>query len=250
MDKLKIRGIDIIAGLIFFILGILILVFAFRMPLKDSFGGVNSVWYVSPALFPIIIGFCICGLAIAIIRYAVKHDGFRQLKQILEQRKKISLFNETQIRFASILMPFCAIVYVNITRIDIFFSVVFFLIYTISVFYLGSMQLMRRMLLVYSIEMGIILILAVSKLDKVLAGVLWFSMDIVALILLIIFHIFLSMAMKKYTPGQKKKLRNILCVSYITPVGVILFFKFMLRIPMPKEGVIVDLFAMVYYALR
>ena len=29
------------------------------MPMKDSFGGVMNVWYVSPALLPMIIGFAI-----------------------------------------------------------------------------------------------------------------------------------------------------------------------------------------------
>ena len=250
MDKSKIRGIDIITGIILSIFGLIILVSAFQMPLKDSFGGVDSVWYVSPALFPIIIGFCICFLSIAIIRYALKNDGFRQLKQILEQSKKTTLFNDGQIRFASILIPFCAMVYVNITRIDVFFAIVFFLLFTISVFYLDSMQLMKKMLLIYSIEMAFILILAAAKFNIVLNNFFMYSMDVIALVLLIIYHIFLSVAMKKYTPGQKRKFRQIMCMSYITQVGVIVFFKFMLRIPMPNEGAIVDLFAMVYYALR
>ena len=250
MDKSKIRGIDIISGLILFILGILILIFAFQMPLKDSFGGVNSVWYVSPALFPIIIGICICLLSIAIIRYAIKNDGFRQLKQLLENTKKISLFSDNQIRFASILIPFCVLVYVNITRIDIFFAIVFFLLFTVSVFYLESMQLMKRMLLAYSIEMGFFLILAVTKLNIALTDFFIYSMDVIALVLLIIFHVFLAITVKKITPGQQKKIRHIMCISYLTPVGVIIFFKFMLRIPMPKEGAIIDLFSLVYYAIR
>ena len=67
------RGADIVIGIIFIILGVLILIGAFQMPLKDSYGGVESVWYVSPALMPLIIGVVMILLAVTITMFGIKN---------------------------------------------------------------------------------------------------------------------------------------------------------------------------------
>ena len=72
MDKAKLRGADLITSAIFFLLGIWIIAEAFTMPLKDSYAGVDSVWYVSPALMPLIIGAAMLLLSVAIFVHAAK----------------------------------------------------------------------------------------------------------------------------------------------------------------------------------
>jgi hypothetical protein len=250
MDNFRIRGRDIISAILFFILGVFILLSAFQMPLRDSFAGVISVWYVSPGLFPLIIGIGTILLSFAIFRHALKQGGFQQLKEMFEQRKKITFLSEANIRYASILVPLFALVYVNMTRIDIFFAFSLFLVFTIAAFYLESFEIMKKLLFFYTIQMGILFILTVTKLDIVLNNVFANSMDVIALIMLVSLNCMVSYLIKKYTGEQKKKLRHIIAVSYITPVAIIMFFKFMLRIPMPKEGAIVDLFLLVQWYLR
>ena len=56
MDKDKLRKADFFSGIIILLFGAWIVRQAFKMPMKDSYAGVQNVWYVSPALFPLLIG--------------------------------------------------------------------------------------------------------------------------------------------------------------------------------------------------
>ena len=56
MNKENLRKADLVTSVLIFVFGAWVLWMAFKMPMKDSFGGVMNVWYVSPALFPIFVG--------------------------------------------------------------------------------------------------------------------------------------------------------------------------------------------------
>lgn len=99
------RGADIVIGIIFIILGVLILIGAFQMPLKDSYGGVESVWYVSPALMPLIIGVVMILLAVTITMFGIKNGGLDLLKEKTIARKAQPVFNEDTIRFFAVVIP-------------------------------------------------------------------------------------------------------------------------------------------------
>ena len=249
MDKTNIRGTDLIVGSLFFILGVIILVSAFQMPLRGSFAGVINVWYVSPALFPIIIGVGMILLSIGILRHALKEYGLEQLKQMIAERKKTPLLNEKSIRYAAILVPLLTMVYINLTRIDFFFAIALFLSFTIPVFYYGSLGIMKKMLMYYSCAMGIIFLASIT-LSKIITPHFYYFMDVVALILLIVHNTIMSVLIKKEIPGQAKKIRQLFLISYLTPIGLTIMFRFFLRIPLPYEGGITDIMAEIQYLLR
>jgi uncharacterized membrane protein len=46
--------------------------------MKDSWGGVQNVWYVSPALFPLLVGSMIMLLGALLTRTALKRIGFKE----------------------------------------------------------------------------------------------------------------------------------------------------------------------------
>jgi hypothetical protein len=52
MEKEKLRKADIFSGGIISLFGLWVISQALKMPMKDSWGGVQNVWFVSPALFP------------------------------------------------------------------------------------------------------------------------------------------------------------------------------------------------------
>jgi hypothetical protein len=56
MEKERLRKADVFCGGIIFLFGAWIVWQAFNMPMKDSWGGVQNVWFVSPALFPLFVG--------------------------------------------------------------------------------------------------------------------------------------------------------------------------------------------------
>lgn len=250
MDKTKIRGTDLICGSLFLLLGIYILVAAFQMPLRGSFAGVINVWYVSPALFPIIIGIGMILLAIGILRHALKEGGIQQLKQIIEERKKTPILNEKSIRFASILLPLLTMVYVNLTRMDFFFAVALFLSFTIPVFYYNSLPIMKKMLLLYSCAMALIFILAITQLDRIIKPHFFYFMDSIALILLVVLNVSTFRLVKKNAPEQRKKLRQLFLISYFTPILLTVMFRFFLRVPLPYEGAMTDIMIEIQFLLR
>jgi len=149
MDKSKLRGADFITSLLLIAFGVWILVQAFQMPMKDTYGGVVNVWYVSPALFPLFIGIGIILLAINILVHALKTSGYQVFKEFLLSEKKVHI-TEKGYRFLAILVPLLSLVYMNLPRIDFFLSILMFLLFFIPVFYFDDFPLLKKLLAFYS----------------------------------------------------------------------------------------------------
>ena len=251
MEKTRLRSFDIVWSALFFLLGIYILVEAFQMPLKDSYAGVDSVWYVSPALLPIIIGVAIILLSGAIFIHALKNGGWATLKASLIHRKKLNLLSDANIRYAGVLVPLVSMVYLNITRIDFFITVILFLVFTISVFHLDDLLIMRKTVYLYTAEMGILLFLALFGLDKKLVALFVYSLDIIATLMIASIVILLAVLVRKSEKAEyRKKLRQAMWMSFMTPVFIVPLFRFMLRVPLPVEGAVVNLMSEIYYMFR
>ena len=54
-DKAGLRKADFWTSILLFALGVAMIGGATTFPMKDSYGGVQNVWYVSPALFPLLV---------------------------------------------------------------------------------------------------------------------------------------------------------------------------------------------------
>ena len=52
----NLRKADVYSGAAIFLFGLWVVLQALKMPMKDSWGGVQNVWYVSPAIFPLFVG--------------------------------------------------------------------------------------------------------------------------------------------------------------------------------------------------
>lgn len=130
MDKDKLRKADIFSGGIFFLFGLWIIGQALKMPMKDSWGGVQNVWFVSPALFPLLVGGMISLLGVLLIRTAFKavgKEGISVTLQWLLSRNLITyLASHTTLRFYAVVVLFLSFVFLNIPRIDFFCAASFF----------------------------------------------------------------------------------------------------------------------------
>ncbi|MEE4113214.1 MAG: hypothetical protein V2I40_10395, partial [Desulfobacteraceae bacterium] len=83
MEKDKLRKADIFSGGTIFLFGLWVVGQAMQMPMKDSWGGVQNVWFVSPALLPLFVGAMIALLGALLVRTALKSVGFKELGNIL-----------------------------------------------------------------------------------------------------------------------------------------------------------------------
>ena len=246
----EMRAGDLIIATLFFLLGCFILILSLQMPLTGSYGGVKSVWYVSPALCPIIIGVVIIFLSISVFTYAWKHDGVKLLIEKWTARRKESFFNENTIRFLSVLVPMFGLVYVDLSRMDLLFSVFLYLAFTISVFYIDDSGTRKNTLVVYSICMVLNVILAVVGFEKLFL----YSFDIVGLMESVILVVTLLTNIKRSRLEDKgdarKKVRTACIVGALLPIFIEAVFRFGLRVPMPCEGSMMNLLYLIYYAIR
>lgn len=246
----EMRAGDLIIAVLFFLLGCFILILSLQMPLTGSYGGVESVWYVSPALCPIIIGVVIIFLSISVFTYAWKHDGMKLLIEKWTARRKEPLFNEDTLRFLSVLVPMFALVYVDVKRMDLLFSVFLYLVFTISVFYIDDSRIRKNTLAVYSICMVLNVILAIVKFEDMFI----YSFDVVGLIESVILVVTLLNNIKKSEvedkKGMRKKVLTACLIGVLLPIFIEAVFRFGLRVPMPCEGSMMNLLYLIYYAIR
>ncbi|GAB4374043.1 MAG: hypothetical protein Kow009_09740 [Spirochaetales bacterium] len=241
-------SLDIITSIGLTLFGIWILYQAFQMPMKDTYGGVTNVWYVSPALMPIFIGSGIILLAINIMIHSIRTGGLTVFKEYLQSKKEFRL-SEKGYRFLAILVPLISLVYMNLSRIDFFLSILLFLIFFIPVFYFDDFPLLKKLLAFYSIQMGVLLFLFLSGAATFLNQTFRYAIDILAIGLILAFYFYLRSSIKG-REEYSRKLRHALIISILTPLLLVPLFRFFLRVPLPKEGGIVDIMFLIYYAIR
>lgn len=110
LEKDKLRKADAFTGIVFVLLGAWIVWQASKMPMKDSWGGVQNVWFVSPALFPLFVGAIIMLLGLFLFRTALKTIGLQAFGDTLRWLSSSKLFeflnSVSNLRFYAIAVLF------------------------------------------------------------------------------------------------------------------------------------------------
>jgi len=253
-DKRKLRKADFVTSVFLFALGIWICLESLKMPMKDSFGGVQNVWYVSPALFPILVGLALMALSLFLFVNAAKTVGFRWVidsaKERLSRAFRKQGVSEGTLRFIGILTVFVAFIFLNIPRIDFFLSSVLFLFVFITMFHLDRHDLLVRFLRFYSIGTALFVLYFLFRLDRVMNNIYYFMTDVLALLFIAAYVAFVVFSIKGDKPLRRKFW---LCAltAFIAPVVLCIVFKYFLLVPLPKEGIIVEgVMDLIRYSLK
>ena len=153
MEKEKLRKADFFSGIIMSLFGVWMVSQAFKMPMKDSWGGVQNVWFVSPALFPLFVGSVIILLGALLARHAWKTVGRKEIGRVvrwlLSKANLVFLAGAPTLRFYAIAILFLSFVYLNIPRIDFFLGSVLFLSVFITMFYFDDDGLLKKLFFFY-----------------------------------------------------------------------------------------------------
>jgi len=247
MKKKELRRADFITSILLLLFSLWIIVETLKMPMKDTFGGVQNVWYVSPALFPLIISIFIMILGAVLFLHSIKTGGAKYFLDNFSLRYKG--LSEKNIRFIGILLALFSFVYLNIPRIDFFISVTLFLTYFISVFYFDDKDLLKKLTLFYFIGSIIFIILFVFDISKIINSYYGYFIDILALFFYLSYVIY---SWRKVRNNQiyKKRLVLSLLVAIITPLILCPTFRYFLLVPLPKEGLIIQIMHNIYYLLK
>jgi len=248
--KDKLRKADIYSGVVIFLFGLWIVLQALKMPMKDSWGGVQNVWYVSPALFPLFIGSMIMLLGALLVRTALKQVGFLEFRNTvrwLGSKALLHFLNSvTNLRFYFIAVLFLSFVYLTIPRIDFFLCAFLFLVVFITSFYFDDTVLLKKLFFFYLAGIIVLIIYFGFGLQESLAKTLPFPGDILAICFIMAYCLYAWMLIRK-DPAFRKKFRTAMIVAIVAPLFVGMIFKYFLLVPMPAEGLIVTILDYFWY---
>ena len=247
MDKEQLRRADFVTSIILIAFSLWMLGATLQMPMRDTFGGVTNVWYVSPALMPLFISVAIFILGIVLLVHSIQVGGARQFIERFKAREQG--LPESTFRFLAILLALISFVYLNIPRIDFFLCIVLFLFYFISAFYFDDERILKRSTALYFAAHVVLLLLFVTGVARTLQSAFLYSVDVLTL-LFIVGLIFYVRRLAGDGEVNKRRFRVTLIVTFVVPILLIPIFRYGLRVPLPVEGGIVELMNLVYYSLR
>jgi hypothetical protein len=251
MEKDKLRKADIFSGSVIVLLGLFIIFQAMQMPMTDSWGGVQNVWFVSPALFPLLVGGMLTFLGFILISIAFKSvggDGIRSVFSFLVSPDFVSfLRHPSVVRFYGIVFNLMFFVFLMVPRIDFFPAAILFLLISFFMFYFGDHIHLLRIFGI-TVVMGFLLFLFFSfGLDAKLTRLTQFAADWLV-ILFIPLLCFVARSTVKGKPDLKIKYRRSIIIALVAPLTIGIIFKYFLLVPMPCEGLIVQLLDNIWYA--
>lgn len=250
MEKDKLRKADIFSGSLICIAGAYIVSQALKMPMKDSWGGVQNVWYVSPAIFPLFVGAMIMLLGGLLVRTAVKEVGVIAVKQVAEfigSPQFLSFLKEKEnIRFYSILILLLSFIFLFIPRVDFFLTAIDFLLAFILWFYLDRIDLLKKMLRLYFAQIGVFILLFVTGLNETLTAVSAYPADLLKIVFILGLAVYGFILCRQETELMRKY-KISLTVALVAPFTIGIIFKYILLVPMPFEGLVIELVDAVWY---
>ncbi|MDJ0809999.1 MAG: hypothetical protein QNJ01_07855 [Desulfobacterales bacterium] len=250
MDKDKLRKADIFSGSLIVLFGIWVVSQALKMPMKGSWGGVQNVWFVSPALFPLFVGAMITLLGALLMRTALKAVGLAGLRQVLQWMASRELLQYLQtpaiLRFYAMLVLFFSYVFLAIPRVDFFACSLLFLMAFISMFYFDDDVLLKKLFFCYLALAAGLLLFFVFKLPQALEGTLPYAGDWLTLICAGVYSLYTWRTVRG-TPRLRKKYRLSLILAVAAPFSIGPVFKYFLLVPMPTEGLVVAVMDAIWY---
>jgi hypothetical protein len=248
MDKIEMRKKDFVTSILLIGFGVWMILYTLtRIPMKDSWGGVMNVWFVSPGLFPVCLGVLTILMGVILLQRAIKDGGARKFIDDFSKRKKES--TGKTLRLLAILLVIFVYVYLLIPRIDYFLSTLVCLMVFISFFYLEGPGFLWR-LFVFCL-LGSLLLLAsfLIGLDKQLTKIFPYFMDALVLVFFLAY-----VGYCRYLIGGdvllRKKLKISLIMSIVPSLVLIPSFRYFLLVPLPVEGGFIELMNIVRYSLR
>lgn len=248
----KLRKADLLTGSLIILFGGWVAWEALQMPMTDSYGGVQNVWYVSPALFPLFTGGILMALGAMLLGIAVKSLGREKLRllggQIRERVRGGWRLSDPMARFFAIVVFFFFFVYMNIPRVDFVIASLLFLVVFILPFYLDDPILLRKLFGFYFIGSLLFLVYFALGLSRIADAAWPYFTDILNLLFLLAFLVY-SRAALGDGAEPRRRWRIGVTVAFIVPFLLCPAFKYFLLVPLPHEGMLVAAMDVIYYAI-
>lgn len=250
MDKEKLRRADIFSGAVIALFGLWVVAQAVKMPMKGSWGGVQNVWFVSPALFPLLVGAMIALLGILLMRTALVSVGRHGLSHVLNWLLSRKLFTylvtPAVMRFYAVVILFFTYVFLSIPRIDFFLCSVLFLVAFITMFYFDDDALLKKLLTFYIAIAAVTIVFFATGLSSGLESRVDYPGDWLTLCAIAAYCAY-AWLQAHSDRALRKKYRTALILAVAAPFIIGPVFKYLLLVPMPTEGLVVSVMDAIWY---
>jgi hypothetical protein len=244
----RLRKADAYMGLLVFAIGIAIIIEAASFPTGTELSGVRNDWYVSPALMPYIIGSGLAAMGVALCLIGVKAAGLKALavefRGMILNAGRLAAPGASSVRFLAVVGVIAVSVFLYIPRVDFVLSAALLLVSLMSMFAFDDEVLLRRLLAVFGAASAAAFLYFASGLGATLAEGFYFAPDVVGAVILAAFMVIAAILVGKPRRGAFVKLA---LLSLAVPFVLVPVFKYLLYIPLPREGGVVALMDIVRY---
>ncbi|WP_016956549.1 hypothetical protein [Catenovulum agarivorans] len=227
------------------IFALAILAESLTYPLTASQGGLENVWYVSPALFPLVVGSCILLLAsIQLLKLFKTAKSQQQNVFRFSAESSYKLSQPSIDKFLLVLM-LVGYVYGLIPNSDFVIATILFQLTLTCRFYLADAKKLNELLLITFCFVAALLFLTNLLVSFESDSSRLYIGDLISFpalgFVLYKTHCYLT------ANQQHKQIRILLFASVLLPIIVVLIFKYLLLVPMPSESSVLLLTDYFYY---
>ncbi len=230
---IKKRRADFITSILLLILSVAMLAETLTFPMADSYGGVSNVWYVSPALFPLLVSILLILMALILMARAIKDGGMAQAVRDLPHFGRF-LASENLHRLLVLIGIISAYVYALVPNVDFWVASFAFLTVLITPFYIDDPRVLRPLFLPFLVTS-----VAVFLIGRDLGGLF---LDGAVLVIAISQNLIIAIQNSRDAIAFKKW-RISAISAVLTPLVLVPSFKFGLLVPLPVEGAVINAMA-------
>jgi hypothetical protein len=239
------RGVDFYCGLGIMIFGAFVVVEGFGMPLRDSLGGVQNVWYVSPALSPIFVGVGFFLLGALLSAIGLNEAGAGEIKRVLRTSLAVDTLLSLPVQRFLVAATIPAVyIFVLIPRVDFCIASILFLWLYMMLFFLVETEGFRQLQLFFALGMALLCATLVT------AGRFWsesmpYAGDLLTAACTAAFILRARGVVARHGSGAAFWRTLAICITVTIILTVC--FRFFLLVPLPTEGTVVEFMDRIRY---
>jgi len=235
-------------GILVFLIGGAIVLEAMTFPRGAEMSGVRNDWYVSPALMPYIIGSGLAIMGIVLFVTGLRASGtaaiVKAFHEVTAGIARVGHPKASTVRFMAVVGVLAVSVFLYIPRVDFVVAAAALLAGLMTMFVFEDELLLRRLVVLWAALAFAFFIFCVSGLHAGATEAYYFASDIVGGV---IFIAYVAVAAKLTGDQRQMKIWRLIALSLAVPLVLVPLFKYLLYIPLPREGGIVALMDIVRY---
>lgn len=246
----QIRSADFKIGIVLLVCCVFLLWVTSSFPMTGSFGGVDSRWYVSPALFPMVTLVVLVVTTLMLLVRAVRANGHKSFLSLKGWFGDISQSINRDRWY--VITTLALYIYLYIPSVDFFLATSLFLFTLTLRFYIENTALSSWVKLANVIAVIAIFVMRlidsetffILSQESALNEPLIFHTDLVFIALI-------SITILKFwfaTTGQSTLRWHLLLTTLFVPLFLMFSFNFLLQVPMPVEyGTVIKGLEFIWY---